>query len=1155
MKKNRVVMDFSDRKVTCWSLKKKLTLLLLVMITGVTSMQNLYAQQTRFNLKLNKVAIRQVFQEIEKRSDYVFIYNDKVVDLNRKVSINVQNGDVGNVLDQVFKGTNNTYKINKRQITVLLKSKGQIENEQRATSGQVPRKTITGSIKDDLGEPLPGVNVVIKGTTIGTITDMDGKYTMSNMYNDAILQFSFIGLATQEVVVGDQMTIDIQLKPDFVGLDEVVAIGYGNMKKKDLTGSVVAIKSDDIVSGNPIDVVSGLQGKMSGVRISSSSGDPNAGIDISIRGKNSISAGTNPLFIIDGMPYDVNEDEIASSSVGDNNSSNPLSLIDPSDIETVTVLKDASATSIYGSRGANGVIIVETKSGLKGKTVIKVGASMGFSKSSREIPVLSGNEFIEYRRDIDPQGFLFYHNGDLNSPRNPYSLEQHDWQDEILRTGVQQNYNLSMSGKSGETSYLVSFGVLDNEAIIENNNNQRYTGRLKIENNKNDNLLIGANIAGTYMEVNGATQSGGGSDLFNGIVQNLVISTPVELYNPTFDPGDTYISPSSMIDDAYRKSSTMNLNSNAYLHYAINNQFKLIISGGGMLSSSKGTEFYGKETSWGVGDNGYSNINESRAYSINGTAQLHYSKNLNGNHNFNALVATESNLYNYEWFGVTQTNFLTESTGAFDIAKGSLTKNVGSYRDKNKRISFFGRVNYSYKERHIVTANFRADGSDKFGPGNRFGYFPSVAYSWRLINEGFMEEQSIFSNFKLRASYGLSGNDRIPSYRYLARTENTYYNGDLGMAPNSQANDDLRWETTYQANVGLDLGFIKNRLLLVVDFYDKRTQDMLIPIPTPGKTGYSEQWQNIGKVTNKGFELQVSSKNIDKSNFKWSTEINISHNKNRVEDLGLSDFIPVGIPGGWIQDIGRVSVGRSIGEAYGYEFDGIYQMSDFTWQNNSDPEIKHENREYQLKENVVSVTGVNVKPGSFKFKDLDGDGYVTLEEDRKKISSSDPILFGGITNNFQYKNFDLNILVEGSYGNEIFNESKYRLEGGAALSYMNLTKEFYYNHWTPDNPTNEYGTYADQNATSLLTSSYYVEDASYLRLRNITLGYNLKKHTLKSLGLNSARIYVSCNNFLTLTKYTGYDPEVNSGNPLMSGVDRISYPRSKSVIFGVNISF
>jgi len=1147
MKKKREILFPYGDEMRLQFRKMKLTAILLLIVCATFG--NSFSQ-VRLTVRFEKTDIRDVLQTIEEKTNYIFLYKDEIFDFSKKVSADFTDAYFEDVLKSFCDQTNVSYEVRDRQIILT-------ENEASSLSTvqQPQNKDLSGSITDKNGLSLPGVSVVVKGTTTAAITDKNGQFKLSVSSEAKILRFSFIGMKSQEISIGNKTNFSISLEEETVGLDEVVAIGYGSQKKKDITGSVVSIKGEAILSGSPVDVLNGIQGKLAGVKISSASGDPGAGVDITIRGKSSISAGTSPLFVIDGMPYDINTSEVASSSIGDNNSSNPLSLINPADIESVTVLKDASATSIYGSRGANGVILIETKTGGKGKAIINFGTRMGFSETTRKIPVLNGNEFIEYRRDVDPKGYLFFNNGDPNKPLDPYALTQHSWQNEILKAGFLQNYDLSLSGKIDETTYSASFGFLDNEAIVRNNDNQRYTMRLKLDHQKSKKLLIGVSASGTYSELNGATQSGGGSDLFNGIVQNLVISTPVELYNPFFDPGDTYISPSSMIDNAYKKSATMAFNSNAYIHYAITNEIKLILSGGGTLSSSKGSEFYGKETNWGVGDNGYSNINESRAYSTSGSAQLHYSKVLNENHNLNALIAAENNVYNYEWFGVTKTNFLSESTGVFDISKGSNAKNAGSFRDKNKRVSFFGRVNYIYKEKHLFTANFRADGSDKFGSGNRYGYFPSAAYSWMFINEKFMQNQSILSNAKLRLSYGLSGNDRIPSYRYLARLENTYYDGELGMSPSSQANNNLKWETTYQSNLGIDLGFLKNRIIINADFYKKETHDMLIPTPTPGRTGYSEQWQNIGRVDNNGVEIQLSSKNIIKKDFKWSTEFNISHNKSTVVDLGLVKFIPVYMPGGWIQDVGRITVGKPIGEAYGYVFDGIYQISDFTWQNNSDQEILPANRSYQLKEGVVSVSGVNVKPGSHKFKDLSGDGIINLDDDRQPISSSDPLFFGGITNTFQYKSFDLNIFFDGSYGNEIFNESKWRLEGGAGLSYMNVTKDFYYNHWTPDNPTNKFGDYGDRNATALLASSYYIEDASYIRLSSVSFGYNLKNDVLRFLNLKSARIYITGDNLYTWTKYSGYDPEVNSGNTLMSGFDRISYPRSRKILFGVNVTF
>jgi len=1127
--------------------RMKLTLLFLFLVLAGT-WANSFAQSTKVSLSLENATVNQLIKKIEKQTDFYFLYQDNVFQKGQRVTIKADNESLELILKQFEEQASIVAEVTGHQIILKRKTPRKEKLLQQ-------QKTLTGIVTDPKGESIPGVSVFVVGTTVGTVTTKEGKFSLEVPINAQSLQFSFIGMKTVVIPIAGKAVFSVVLEEESIGLEEIITIGYGSQKKKDITGSISTIKSEKLTDNSPTDVLAGMQGKVAGVYISSSSGEPGAGVDITIRGYNSISAGTKPLFVVDGMPYDVNSNEIASVSIGNGSSSNPLDVINPADIESITVLKDASATAIYGSRGANGVIIITTKSGKIGKSLIKLDVTLGFAETSKKLDVLSGNEFIEYRRDVDSDGYLFFNNGDPNSPRDPYELTQHDWQDEILHSGFQQNYGFSMSGKSDKTSYSASLGLLDNDAIVKNNNQQRLSMRLKIDHKKNEKLNIGLTTSGSYYEINGAAQSGGGNALFNGVVQNLVISTPVELYNPTFDPGSAYISPSSMIDDAYRKSATAFVNTNATLDYTILEGLRLNLSGGGSFSSSKGSEFYGKDTNWGALDKGYSNLSEARTYSLNGSIQLHYSKYFNENHNLNAMAATETNIYNYEWFGITKTNFLDESTGVFDISKGSTAKSSSSFRDNSKRVSFFGRVNYIFKEKHIATATFRADGSDKFGSGNRYGFFPSVAYSWLIINEGFMRSQNVVSNAKIRLSYGASGNDRIPSHRYLAQLANTYYDGELGMSANSQANELLKWETTYQANIGIDLAFMNNAITLTVDLYNKQTHDMLIPTPTAGRTGYREQWQNIGRVDNEGFEIQLSTRNINKKDFKWTTDFNISHNENTVVDLGLIDFIPVYTGGAWIQDIGRVSVGGSLGEAYGYVFDGIYQVGDFTWQEGSNPNIPHDDRVYTLKSGVVSVSGINVKPGSHKFKDLNGDNVIKLDDDRQSISSSQPLFFGGIGNTFQYKNFDLNVFFEGSYGNEVFNESKLRLEGAITNSYMNVSKEFYYNHWTLDKPSNTFGDYADRNPTSYIASSYYVEDASYLRLKSISIGYNLKHRALSALNLNSARIFVTGNNLYTWTNYSGFDPEVNSGNMLLSGVDRISYPRARTILFGLSLSF
>lgn len=1025
---------------------------------------------------------------------------------------------------------------------------------------------VKGNVVDELGDPLIGATVTEKAKKSGTITDANGNFKLL-VNPQAELQISYIGYITQIVKIEGNTQLKVVMQEDSQQIDEVVVVGYGTMKKKDLTGSVSSIKADDIIESKSISFVNAMQGRMAGVQISSQSGELGANARISIRGANSVYGSSLPLYVIDGVQIDANTDEVASSKMGNGSQLDPMSSINPADIESIEVLKDASATAIYGSRGANGVIIVTTKSGKAGSTRVNYDGNMNFGIISKKMKVLGASDFIDYRKTIDPESPLFYtdSNGDgaynkLDNPRDPYSNPSHDWQKEMLRTAVSHNHNLSLDGGSEKTQFSASLGYSMNEGIIIKNNYERITSRIKLDHQANNRLKLGTNMNISFSKFKGVSQSGGEGGTFNGVVQSLVTSRPVEIYIPEFDTTGGYVSPIAMLRDAYKSTSLLRVNLNAYGNYTVMDGLTFTVSLGGMLSSSKGNEFYGKHTEWGAGDNGRAIINENRAYYFSNTEQLSYKKDF-GWSSLDAMVAFELNHYSYESFGVDNANFLDETNGVNSIGKGNILKSLYSYRGINNRVSYLARVYYDLYARYLFTTSLRIDGSDKFGKGNRYGYFPSFAFAWRLSEEKFMKSQSVIDNLKLRLSYGKTGNERIPAHQYMANMENSYYNGVLGLTPSTLANPDLKWETTTQYNAGIDLGVFNSRIQLNVDVYKKITDDMLMPAPMPSQSGFSTQWKNIGRVDNHGIEVQLVTNNIITKDFEWTTSFNISKNKNEVKNLGGVDFIPVNIGGGWITNVGRVMVGEEIGTAYGYVFDGVYQLDEFTWQDNNDESIPFEERNFKLKPGVVSVEGVNVKPGSFKFKNLDGsEDNVVNENDQQVISRSSPKFFGGISNSFRYKDFELTIFLTGSYGNEIFNESRFRLEGGVPLAWVNLSKDFWDNRWTPDNPTNEYGTFSldTKNTTSMKTSSYYVEDASYLRLKTIALSYNVPKSFLRKISwskLTNLKIYGTADNIYTWTKYTGFDPEIDSGNALLPGFDRISYPRTRSFIFGINATF
>ena len=1000
----------------------------------------------------------------------------------------------------------------------------------------------------------------MKGTATGTTTGADGKYSINAPNEQAVLVFSYVGHLTVERVVGSQQRIDIILDEDTKSLDEIVVIGYGTQKKSDLTGAVTGIKAAEITRNKTTDVLSAMQGKLSGVQIASQSGELGAGVNITIRGANSIYGSSSPLFVIDGIPMDVNENEVARGRINNTNTSNPMANINPADIESIEILKDASASAIYGSRGANGVVLITTKAGKAGTARIEYDGYVSFSRASKKLNVLNSDGYIEYQKIIDPLGWV--NNQDLDGDGIPETVRdlskvpRHDWQEEIFSTGISQSHNITVSGGSKTTTFSGGLGYLGEQGIINSNTNKRYSLRLRVDHQQSDKFKVGFNINTAYTALNGATTNGNGNGVKYGAIQNIILSRPLEVYDPSKDDAARYVSPASIINDAYKFNSLTKILLSTYADYKITKGLNFNITGGGVLSSSKGKEFYSKNTTIGYSQNGLGYIQNINSNSYTLTNRLTYQKSLANNSELNLMGAYEVNSYNFESDDVQAANFPDESTGIDNIAKGTSILGINSNRYKNNRLSWLGRANYNLLDRYLFTVSFRADGSDKFGANNKWGYFPSAAFAWKVSDENFMKNQSVISNLKARLSYGVTGNERIPPYQYLAAMQNTYYSSggaaQLGLSPSTLANPDLKWENTIQYNAGLDFSLFRNRIDISADYYIKETKNTLLPVLISAQTGFREQYQNRGQINNTGVELMLHSNNVRSKNFQWETNFNITFNKNVIENLGDVSFIPVTVPG-TISNVGALVVGQQIGTGYGYVFDGVYQIDDFTWQNNSDPSIPYDTRIFTLKPRLVTVAAANVQPGSFKFKDLNGDGVVDDINDRTVISHSQPKHYGGFSNTLRYKGFDVNLFFEWSYGREILNLARVSLEGFQRID--NLSEDFFYNRWTPNNPTNEYGTFVTNNLTGRLTSSYYVEDGSYLRFKTVTLGYNLPKNIASKVGASNARLYLSANNVYTWTNYTGMDPEVNYSNNLISGLDNLSYPRTKAFIIGVNVSF
>jgi TonB-linked SusC/RagA family outer membrane protein len=1005
---------------------------------------------------------------------------------------------------------------------------------------------ITGQVVDARQTPLPGVSVQVKGTTIATATDKNGKYSIRVPNTQSVLIFTYIGFEIQEIEVGNQRKIDVTLIEKIADLNDIVVIGYGTQKRSDLTGSISSIKADELTKAKSVSFQEAMQGKVAGVQIVSSSGEPGSGVNVSIRGANSINAGTAPLYVIDGIQIDINNSEVPSfSSVA-----NPLTSINPSDIESIEVLKDASATAIFGSRGANGVIIITTKTG-KGSPVLELDTYFGVSNANKRMNLLNGQEYANYRYALNSYDLSYGEDttgdGKADKPKIFPKEEWHDWQDEVLRPGFSQNYNISYRGGTAKTSYSSSAGYFSQEGILDKNRYERFSLNLKIDHNASNKFKIGTTFNGSYVINKGVASSNGGQGVaYNGVLQMLLMYKPINVPESglsTIDPDNMGLSnPHDFVNFSYKQTPLTRVMTNLYAEYKILPVLILRVSGGAALTNSENGEFYPSTTSWGYTRNGLAVLRTSNTINWFQTHTLTYTKRFHKVHYLNAMVGFEANSYIQKTFRVRGEGFDIQSVNAIDNLSQAKVLTEVPTTDKGKwnRMSEFGRINYNYKNKYFLTATLRRDGSSKFGSGNKYAWFPSAALAWTVSKEPFFKA-SFINNLKIRASYGVTGNDRIPAYQSLARATNVYYsstqNAELGIAVTSMANPNLKWETTKQYDVGLEVEFVKSRINLMADVYKKETTDMLLLADIASQSGFSKQWQNLGRVDNQGLELTLITRNIARKNFSWTTNFNISFNDNEVKSLGSVSFLSIRV-NDQINEVGRLIVGEPIGTGYGYIFDGVYQTNDFV-----DPTAG------TLKDGVPKRSGIAVKPGDYKFKDLNGDGIVDNINDKTIISNSNPSHFGGFTNSFNYKGIELSILFTWSYGNEILYTGKYRFQG---YFNSNLSRDYWYNRWTPDNSSN----YPALGATGRYESStYYVEDGSYLRLKNITLGYNLPIGLTKKLKINNCRIYITGENLVTWTDYSGFDPEIAFPNNLLPGLDITSYPRSRTFTFGLNIKF
>lgn len=1004
-----------------------------------------------------------------------------------------------------------------------------------ATAGFGQHRLITGTVTDAAdGSTLPGVTILEKGTANGTTTDAKGNFSLKISTNSKTLIFSFIGMRTIEMPVRESNVMQVKMEATNTTLDEVVVVGYGAVKKSDLTGSVASIKAEELkqIPVNSLD--QGMQGKVTGVQVTQLSSQPGGAAMVRIRGGNSIMAGNEPLYVIDGVLV---ESQIDLSWIG-SPSQNGLSSINPGDIESMEILKDASATSIYGAKGANGVVLITTKKGKAGKDNITFETYFGTQIKAQDIKVMNATDFAKL---YDEAGF----NADsAYKPLypNPDSLgEGTDWQSQIYRNAPIQNYQVSFSGANDKTTYALSLGYYNQQGIIYGSDFKRYSFRANLDRRISKRLSGGTNVSYTQTKANTVpTDTPGG--FFPGVVNTALIFNPaLPVYDSTgqytlTDPNaDAWLdNPVAVTREVDAVDKVSRFLGNVYFEYAIIPDLKFRTNFGADIYHSVQDMYTPRYIYSGSFNDGQARFatTDLQNYIFDNT--LTYSKIWKKIHKFNAMAGFTYQNINTRTFIDIATGFPNDILGYYGIQNATNMPTIYASFSESASVSYLARVNYILSDRYLFTATCRVDGSSKFGANNRYATFPSVAAAWRLSEEDWLKEVNWISNLKFRTSFGMSGNDRIANYAFIRTIASSiyYFNNSFpgtGFAPDNPGNNNLKWETTTQFDVGVDVGFINGRIAATADYYYKWTTDLLYYSNLPWATGYTSYLNNIGKLRNTGVELALNTMNFVKA-FKWSSSLNVSINRNMVTDLNGSelyinnDTYKLKI-GNWAV----IREGEPMGSFYGLTSDGIWQTSE-----------------------AAVAAKYGAQPGDFKYVDKNNDGKIN-NDDCGIIGNALPDFTWGFNNTFSYKNFTLDIFLQGSQGNQILNSNRFELESGNGLSNASINL---LNRWTPANPSNEYPR-ANRNADYLHMSDRYLEDGSYVRIKTITLSYDLPEKAVNAIRLTKIRVYATAQNMFTFTKYSGFDPEVGSFgmDNTRLGYDFGSYPSVKTYIIGASITF
>lgn len=1147
-----------------------------------------YSQQTRLTLKMQNAKVIDVLSRIEDESEFYFLFNQKLVNVERQVTVNVKEENVSQILARIFENTNVSYLVKDRQIILTTANADAISGQQQ--------KTVSGRVTDSAGAPLPGVSIVLKGTTNGTISNADGNYSLTAIPENSVLQFSFVGMKTQEIAVGGKTTINVTLLEESIGIEEVVAVGYGTIRKSDISGSVVSVDKEEMMKKIPTNILQGLQGSAAGVIVTAQDGAPDANASIRIRGVATINGSANPLYVVDGVQVGTSANFLA-----------------PNDIESIEVLKDASATAIYGAAGANGVIMITTKHGKAGTSHISFSADYGIQTLASTLDVGDVDQYAKnIRTGRANDGALLANQ--IFAATYDGKRKNIDWQKEMTRVSLKEQYSLSASGGTEKTQSSLSLNYLNNDGLVINTNYKRLSTRANINTKIDKFIEIGGDINFVHSESHGSNAAFGN----NG---NLSSLRDLAYMCPTLDyvtPGGVLVSPNVInANGTYGTSIQSSVGSydggpsdNMYAVQMENNGLtknnQVFTSAYANINILKGLTFK-TIGSYNLSVGNYQNFwGNKQRYEPDGVTKVVLANydaryQLQIDNSQSNTLAIESFL-TYNWtdkihnLTLMAGNSVSKSFGSWSSANAtdfpgdnirdiSLTSDIttrtgsGAYNLEVRGISYFGRAVYSFKDRYIFTGTIRRDGSSNFGAGNRFGTFPSLAAAWRLSEENFIKDIPSISNLKLRLGWGQTGNSGGPTDKSVAAlTSNTiaYYfypqNGVAGLGSTAQTangyaiplvDTNLKWETNEQTNIGIDLGLMRNNLNITVDYFTRTSKDLLLYQSIRPSAGYTSVYTNYGEIQNKGIEFSVNYKKRINQDWNVGATLTGSTLKNKVIKMGADLLSVNGETTNDGSNVGAVAAtagvhwdghsicreGYAVGSFYGYEVEGVFQ---------SQAEVDAANAKAKAAGHS-QYQNAGTSAGDFKYRDLNNDGFID-QKDMTILGDGFPKVNYGLTLNASYKNWDISLYSYGVMGQQIYSYSAMTLSNiypGDNGTIPNILKESSAQAWTPENKSNTLSklTVLDYNY-NMRGSSAWVKNGDFLKISNLQIGYNFNKELLKPLRLESARLYVAVQNLMTISKYNKYgDPEAGQGSVLYTGLDTGRYPNPRIFSFGLNIQF